>query len=107
MNKLCRFGQFGQILATNIAEITAARVLSRVSESANAGRAFSPGSQLTASPDTNGYTLEIDRTLTQNLKLTLQYNGFFKFNGLTHNIDGMGRTPGDNNTLWLSMSMAF
>ena len=65
------------------------------------------GSQLTASPNTNGYTLELDRTLTQNLKLTMQYNGFLKFNGLTHNIDGMGRTPGDNNTLWLSMSMVF
>jgi hypothetical protein len=49
----------------------------------------------------------VDRNLTQNLKLTAQYNGFFKFNGLTGNIDGLGRTPGDNNTLWLSMFMAF
>jgi hypothetical protein len=65
------------------------------------------GSQLTASPNTTGYTLELDRTITQNLKLTMQYNGFFKFNGLTQNIDGMGRTPGDNNTLWLSLFMAF
>jgi len=40
----------------------------------------------------------VDRNLTQNLKLTAQYNGFFKFNGLTGNIDGLGRTPGDNNT---------
>jgi len=65
------------------------------------------GSLLTASPNTTGYTLEVDRNLTQNLKLTMQYNGFTKFNGLTSNIDGLGRTPGDNNTLWLSMFMAF
>jgi len=65
------------------------------------------GGLLSASPNTTGYTLEVDRNLTQNLKLTAQYNGFFKFNGLTGNIDGLGRTPGDNNTLWLSMFMAF
>lgn len=65
------------------------------------------GNQLTASPNTTGYTLEVTRNLTQNLKLTMQYNGFFKFNGLTGNIDGLGRTPGDNNTLWLSLFMAY
>jgi hypothetical protein len=65
------------------------------------------GSQLTASPNTTGYVLELDRNLTQNLKLTMQYNGFYKFNGLTSNIDGMGRTPGDNNTLWMSLFVAF
>ena len=41
------------------------------------------------------------------MKLTMQYNGFFKFNGLTSNIDGMGRSPGDNNTLWMSLFVAF
>jgi hypothetical protein len=65
------------------------------------------GNLLTASPNTTGYTLEVDRNLTQNLKLTMQYNGFFKFNGLTGNIDGLGRTPSDNNTLWLSLFMAY
>jgi hypothetical protein len=65
------------------------------------------GSLLTASPNTTGYTLEVDRNLTQNLKLTAQYDGFFKFNGLTNNIDGLGRSPSDNNTLWLSMFFAF
>jgi hypothetical protein len=65
------------------------------------------GGLLSASPNTNGYIIEVDRNLTQNLKLTAQYNGFFKFNGLTGNIDGLGRTPGDNNTFWLSMFMAF
>ena len=65
------------------------------------------GSQLTASPNTTGYNLELDRNLTQNMKLTMQYNGFFKFNGLTSNIDGMGRSPGDNNTLWMSLFVAF
>jgi hypothetical protein len=65
------------------------------------------GNLLTASPDTTGYTLEVDRNITQNLKLTMQYNGFFKFNGLNGNIDGLGRTPGDNNTLWLSLFLAY
>jgi hypothetical protein len=65
------------------------------------------GNQITAKPNTSGYVLEVDKTLTQNVLVMLQYTGFTKFNGLTGNIDGMGRKPSDNNTLWLSAFFAF
>ncbi len=65
------------------------------------------GNQLSAKPNTTGYQLEIDRTLTQNVIGSLQYTGFTKFNGLTTNIDGLGRKPSDNNTLWVSIFFAF
>jgi hypothetical protein len=65
------------------------------------------GNQLTAKPNTSGYELEVDRTLTQNVVASLQYAGFTKFNGLKSDIDGLGRRPSDNNTLWVSMFFAF
>jgi len=65
------------------------------------------GNQLTAKPNTTGYVLEVDRTLTQNVLVSAQYTGFTKFNGLTSDIDGLGRKPSDNNTLWLSVFFAF
>ena len=65
------------------------------------------GNLLTSSPKTSGYVLEIDRLITQNLQATLQYKGFLKFNGLSSNIDGLGRAPSDNNTLWLTVFLAF
>ncbi|MDQ2843853.1 MAG: hypothetical protein M3Y72_23010 [Acidobacteriota bacterium] len=65
------------------------------------------GAQLTASPNTSGYVLEVDRFITQNLQATLQYRGFIRFNGLSDNIDGLGRTANANNTLWLTLFFAF
>ncbi len=65
------------------------------------------GDELTSSPKTSGYTLEADRKLTQNIQLMAQYRGFGRFNGLRHNIDGIGRNASDNNTLWLSVFFAF
>ena len=65
------------------------------------------GNQLTSSPKTSGYVLEVDRLITQNLQATLQYKGFTKFNGLTNNIDGLGRSASANNTLWLTVFFAF
>ncbi|MDQ2843338.1 MAG: hypothetical protein M3Y72_20325 [Acidobacteriota bacterium] len=65
------------------------------------------GSQLTSSPNTAGYVLEVDRLITQNLQATIQYKGFTKFNGLTNNIDGLGRSASANNTLWLTVFFAF
>ncbi len=62
---------------------------------------------MTASPKTTGYTLEVDRHLTQNIQLTAQYRGYIQFNGVRHNIDGLGRNAIDNNTLWLSAFFAF
>ena len=65
------------------------------------------GAQLTAKPNTSGYILEVDRTITQNIVASLQYTGFTKFNGLSNNIDGLGRSASDNNTLWLTVFFAF
>jgi hypothetical protein len=65
------------------------------------------GTQLTAKPNTSGYILEVDRTITQNIVASLQYTGFTKFNGLSNNIDGLGRSASDNNTLWLTVFFAF
>ena len=65
------------------------------------------GAQLTAKPNTSGYVLEVNRTLTQNVIASLQYTGFVKFNGLSNNIDGLGRKASDNNTLWLNVFFAF
>jgi hypothetical protein len=65
------------------------------------------GNQLSAKPNTTGYQLELNRTLTQNIVASLQYTGFTKFNGLTSNVDGLGRRPSDNNALWVSVFFAF
>ena len=65
------------------------------------------GAELTSSPNTNGYVLEADRLFTQNVQVMLQYRGFSRFNGLKNNIDGLGRAPSDNNTLWLTVFFAF
>jgi hypothetical protein len=65
------------------------------------------GQLITASPKTSGYTLEVDRSITQNIQLMAQYRGFVDFNGLRKNIDGMGRNATDNNTFWLSVFFAF
>jgi hypothetical protein len=64
------------------------------------------GNTLSASPNTHNYVLQTNYLPTQNVKLQLQYSGFTKFNGLTSNIDGLGRSPADNNTLWLNLFFA-
>jgi hypothetical protein len=65
------------------------------------------GNQVTASPKTSGYTLQLDRQITQNIQVMAQYRGYLAYNGLRHNIDGIGRNASDNNTLWLSVFFAF
>jgi hypothetical protein len=65
------------------------------------------GDQITTSPQTSGYTLEVDRHITQSIQVMAQYRGFVRFNGLRHDIDGMGRNASDNNTLWLSVFFGF
>lgn len=65
------------------------------------------GNVLTSSPKTSGYVLEVDRLITQNFQATLQYKGFLRYNGLSNNIDGAGRSASDNNTLWLTVFFAF
>ena len=65
------------------------------------------GNQVSSSPKNSGYFVEVDRLLTQNIQLMAQYRGYTSFNGQNHNIDGLGRSPSDNNTLWLNLFFAF
>ena len=52
--------------------------------------------------DNGGYGLPI-----QNIRLTLQYTGYTKFNGGRSNYDGTGRNAGANNTLFANVWVAF
>lgn len=53
------------------------------------------------SPNSNGWTGELDWLPYQNLKLALQYTGYSKFNGASSNYDGNGRNASDNDTSYL------
>lgn len=59
------------------------------------------------SPDTRGYIAELDYLPTQNIRLMLQYNGYWKFLGSGSNIDGNGRSAADNNSLFLNLWFAY
>ncbi len=61
-------------------------------------------------PDTTGYRLQADWTPFgkedswgapwANVRVGLQYTGYTKFNGASHNYDGNGRDASDNNTVF-------
>jgi hypothetical protein len=53
------------------------------------------------SPDSRGFIYELDYVPIQNIKLSLQYTAYRKFNGAGTNYDGAGRNAGDNNTFYL------
>ncbi len=53
------------------------------------------------SPNSNGWIAELNYLPWQNVKLTLQYTVYQKFNGASSNYDGSGRNASDNNTLYL------
>jgi hypothetical protein len=53
------------------------------------------------SPNSRGWTAELDWLPWQNVKFALQYTLYNKFNGASSNYDGFGRNAGDNNTLYL------
>ena len=70
------------------------------------------------SPDSNGWIFELDYLPFINtaplsfwpwaqVKLSLQYVAFNKFNGATRNYDGFGRDASENNTLFLLAWFAF
>lgn len=71
----------------------------------------------TGNPGTGGYILQTDWTpfgkegswggTWANLRLGLQYTGYTKFNGSSHNYDGDGRDANDNNTLFGFIWTAF
>jgi hypothetical protein len=52
-------------------------------------------------PDTRGVIFEADYLPHPQVKLSLQYTWFLKFNGARFNYDGAGRNASDNNTLYL------
>jgi hypothetical protein len=72
---------------------------------------------LNGSPDSNGYIIQLDWLPFSktggpsfwpysNIKFSLQYTGYFMFDGATHNYDGTGRDASDNNTLYLQAWLA-
>jgi hypothetical protein len=60
------------------------------------------------SPNSNGYILELNYLPVQNVRLMLQYTGFWKFNGGSAGYDGVGtRNARDNNLLFANVWVAF
>jgi len=54
----------------------------------------------TGRPDSNGFVLEADYLPMEQLKFSLQYTLYNKFNGAHSDYDGSGRDASDNNTLY-------
>jgi hypothetical protein len=81
---------------------------------------FAPGAvsgSASGSPDSRGYTLQLEwvpfgkfgafASPFVNLRLGLQYTGYWRFNGGSTNYDGFGRSASDNNTVFLYSWLAF
>jgi hypothetical protein len=71
----------------------------------------------TGSPDSSGFIVQLDWLPFNksggpsvwpysNLKASLQYTAYTKFDGATSNYDGTGRDAADNNTLYLQLWLA-
>ena len=59
-------------------------------------------------PASRGYVAELDYLPLQNVRLMLQYVAYSKFNGGGTGYDGVtARTPGDNNSLFFNLWVAF
>jgi len=58
-------------------------------------------------PGNTSYIVELDYDPWTNVRFAFQYTGYTKWDGATHNIDGIGRSPQDNNTLFLNSWFAF
>jgi hypothetical protein len=59
------------------------------------------------SPDTRGWITELNYLPWLNVKLSLQYTWYGKFNGGSTNYDGLGRNASDNDTLYLVLWFAY
>lgn len=55
----------------------------------------------TFSPNSSGEVAEIDYLPANNIKLSLQYTRYSKFDGASSNYDGSGRDASDNNNIYL------
>jgi hypothetical protein len=62
---------------------------------------------ITGVPDSAAYVAELDYLPIQNVRLTLQYTYYTKFNGAGENYDGNGRNAWDNSTLFFNVWCAF
>ena len=54
-----------------------------------------------------GWTYEAFWTPLQYMRIGLQFTAYDKFNGASRNYDGLGRNPGDNNSLFLYLWGAY
>jgi hypothetical protein len=59
------------------------------------------------SPDTRGWIAELNYLPWLNVKASVQYTWYSKFNGAGNNYDGVGRSASDNNTLYLLLWFAY
>jgi len=59
------------------------------------------------SPDTRGWIAEANYLPWLNVKVSLQYTWYSKFNGAGKNYDGVGRNASDNDTLYLLLWFAY
>ena len=59
------------------------------------------------SPDTRGLIGEVNYLPWLNVKLSLQYTHYTKFNGGSTNYDGFGRNASDNDTMYLLLWFAY
>jgi hypothetical protein len=59
------------------------------------------------SPDTDGFIGEVNYLPWLNVKLSLQYTHYAKFNGAGTNYDGVGRNASDNDSLYLLLWFAY
>jgi hypothetical protein len=62
---------------------------------------------ITNSSNTKGYICELDYLPLQNVRLMLQYTGYWKYLGSNSNYDGTGRNARDNNSLFLNLWFLF
>ena len=59
------------------------------------------------SPDTRGWIAEVNYLPWLNVKVSVQYIWYSKFNGAGSNYDGVGRNASDNDTLYLLLWFAY
>lgn len=58
-------------------------------------------------PDTEGFVGEVNYLPWLNVKLSLQYTHYTRFNGAGSNYDGLGRNASDNDTLYALLWFAY
>jgi len=58
-------------------------------------------------PQTSGYIVQFAYWPAQNITLTLQYKGYWRFNGFQTNYDGAGRNASNNNAVYALVWLNF